>query len=432
MIVSKWTAVEVKALRDAVRLTQERFAESIGYTVHAVRKWENLPVGRSIGRQSAEDMDRRLELLTPAQRERFRTALELAYSSSLTAIGGEPLFTEVDLDVNRRQFGLLACTALAGPTLTSDTNLPQIGLGDADRLANVVDQIEQQASRVGGAPLVRPVLYRLEQTKQLLDTASFESSAAAAAFTTAAGHLAATAGWLTFDATMYPESKRCVAESLALGNLSDDDDVTIHACMAASLRTLGLVKTGEGSPQQALRLMARARTLLRGKPPGRIHAAVATREAQAFAHLRDRQGFSRAISTAWREMDEATGHEPIDSCPVWLRYLTKSEVRYHEARGYTRLGDTNRAVELFEAMERDAAGRNAVFYRAGKAATLASGGDITGAINEGLPVLADLADGMSSPRTVKILEPIRNAARDLPAATEFRDRYDELTRSVGI
>ncbi|MFJ9743540.1 helix-turn-helix domain-containing protein, partial [Streptomyces sp. NPDC101166] len=251
MIVSKWTAVEVKALREAVRLTQERFAEGIGYTVHAVRKWENLPPGRSIGWQSAEDLDRHLELLTSAQRERFRAALEMGYSSLLTPVGSEPYFAEVDLDVDRRQFGLLACTALAGPMATTDTSLPHIGMGDAGQLARLVDLIEQQACRVGGAPLVRPVLHRLEHTKQLLDTASFDSGAVAAAFTTAAGHLAATAGWLTFDATMYPESKRCVAEALAMANLADNDDVTIHACMAGSLRTLGLVKSGEGSPQQA-------------------------------------------------------------------------------------------------------------------------------------------------------------------------------------
>ncbi|MFC3966484.1 helix-turn-helix domain-containing protein [Nocardia jiangsuensis] len=43
MIVERWTAVEVRALRvSALRDTQEQFAVRIGWKVPTVRKWERL------------------------------------------------------------------------------------------------------------------------------------------------------------------------------------------------------------------------------------------------------------------------------------------------------------------------------------------------------------------------------------------------------
>lgn len=41
MVVTRWTGVEVRALRTAaLRITQEEFAEAAGFTVGVVRKWE--------------------------------------------------------------------------------------------------------------------------------------------------------------------------------------------------------------------------------------------------------------------------------------------------------------------------------------------------------------------------------------------------------
>lgn len=41
MIVTKWTGIEVRALRTAaMRITQLEFAETLGFTVAVVRKWE--------------------------------------------------------------------------------------------------------------------------------------------------------------------------------------------------------------------------------------------------------------------------------------------------------------------------------------------------------------------------------------------------------
>ena len=48
-------------------------------------------------------------------------------------------------------------------------------------------------------------------------------------------------------------------------------------------------------------------------------------------------------------------HEPIEECPAWLRFVGHAEVRGHEARGYGRVGDLTRAVDLLEAAVNDQA-----------------------------------------------------------------------------
>lgn len=87
---------------------------------------------------------------------------------------------------------------------------------------------------------------------------------------------------------------------------------------------------------------------MRGRPPGRIHALIAIRQAQAAALLGDAKAFNRAIATAWREVDHAVELEPINECPAWLRFVNHAEVRGHEARGYGRIGEFVKAVDMLE------------------------------------------------------------------------------------
>ncbi|MGW4119906.1 helix-turn-helix domain-containing protein [Nocardia sp. NPDC004711] len=426
MIVGDWTSAEVKALREALLQTQEEFAETLGYTIHAVQKWENLPAGRKLSRhKTVEDMESQLARLDLIQHERFQSALARLYSGPPTMDRAAELHSEevVD-DVNRREFGKVLAGTLAAETL-------HIGHGDTRRMAAYVNLIEDQARRVGGAPLVRTVLAQSERAVRALDTATFGNSEAEATYLSAVGHLAATASWLAFDSTLVTQARRSANDAFAVANQARDDDVTIHSCMVRSLETLALAKTGEGSPQYALRLTGLARNLLRGRPPARIHALVATREAQAHAQMGDRERFIRAIAVAWREMEQAADHEPIEQCPVWLQFVSGSEIKFHEARGYERLGDTATAVELFGAMERGA-GRNAVFYRARKAATLAGGGDLAAAVAEGAQVLDQLEQDLRSPRTIKVLEPIRTAADKLAFAEAFCERFDAVSSKVEV
>ncbi len=76
MIVTRWTGVEVRALRRvALRRSQEEFAEMTGFSDAVVRKWERRGASITLTGMFAAGMDTVLESLDARQLERFRTEL---------------------------------------------------------------------------------------------------------------------------------------------------------------------------------------------------------------------------------------------------------------------------------------------------------------------------------------------------------------------
>ncbi|WP_433724204.1 helix-turn-helix domain-containing protein [Nocardia sp. CA-129566] len=446
MIVTNWTGVEVKALRlVALRLTQEAFAEQIGYQPVTVRKWERAQDARPVRGKSALDLDTQLARLNNDQAERFWAAVTEARSVVSVHPGGYEAGAitdrsrnslgayawEVEGDVKRREFGRLAAATGAAVALDSwDLDGERLGMSDARRLLDRIDELESADQRVGGAQLVSYAVEGLARAKNQLETCAF-ATGTADVFASATGELAVLAGWLAFDANMHPLARRCYSDAMALASQADDNDLTAHTCLHAANQSIALTQIGHASPHHALQLVERARDLMRGRPPGRIHALIAIRQAQAVGLLGDRNAFGRAIATAWREVDQAVEYEPIDECPAWLRFVGHTEVRGHEARGYGRVGDLAKAVDLLEATVSDQASvRNSVNARAWLASARAAAGDFSGALAEAMPVVEHLGNTVSSPRTVKVLEPVRRATAGSSAGAEFGQRFDALTQTT--
>ncbi|WP_040700556.1 helix-turn-helix domain-containing protein [Nocardia vinacea] len=424
MIVSKWTGVEVKALRTAaLRPTQDEFAAQVGYEPPTIRKWEKATVSRPVRGKSAQDLDSELARLNDQQAQRFRAAVA---DDSLTM---GPIAREVESDeVKRREFGVLLGNAIALPAVNSAPFPSRIGIADAHRLAAKVEDIAQREQIVGGTTLLQTAIDDLERAKAVLETCAFEEQAGKA-FMRAAGELATIAGWLAYDSEMHPLARRCYADAFALANQAGDEELTVHVCLNAAHQATTLSRSGQANPHRALGLIGRARDLSRGRPPGRVHALMAIREAQAYGVLGDRTGFGKAVATAWRELDFAFEHESPGECPRWLRFVTTTEIRCHEARGIGDLGDLAKAATVSAGLALEQAGaRNAANYRAGWAAALANAGDIEGAADQGLSVIADLEREISSTRTLKLLAPVRGAVEGY--SDEFRQRFDDLARRV--
>ncbi|MGQ4614607.1 hypothetical protein [Nocardia sp. R7R-8] len=131
------------------------------------------------------------------------------------------------------------------------------------------------------------------------------------------------------------------------------------------------------------------------------------------------------MAIAWRELDFALDHESREDCPPWLRFVNATEIRSHEARGFSHLGDHAKSADLCSGLAVDkTSARNSANYRAGSAAALADLGEIDAAVEEGMSVLADLENSVSSTRTLRLLEPVRVAAEG--RVEEFSTRFDEL------
>ncbi|WP_280342474.1 helix-turn-helix domain-containing protein [Nocardia abscessus] len=447
IVIDKWTRTEVRALRiAALRITQEELAETLGFNVETIQKWERKTrADRPVVRKSAAALDEQLRRLNASQLERFRAALANApalqdghsvLSGNVVSGADESPRTddlgivawEVEDEVKRREFGKLATAGAVAVFLPESRG--RIGMSDVQRLLAGVDALDQEDQRKGGAQLVDVAVEKLAHARDWLETGAFDP-VVGNAFTSATGELAVLAGWLAYDGDRHQLARRCFADAMALGTEADDSDLIAHTCLYAANQSCSLARAGlGGSPHKALQLSARARDMMRGRPPGRIHALIAVREAQAYGLLGDRRVFGRAVATAWRELEQAMQFEPLEEVPQWLRFVTYSEIADHEARGYADMGDLRRSVDLYAtAVDRPAKMRNATIVRAWSAATRARLGDISGALEHGFPALVDLS-AIASTRTLRRLEPVRTAVDRLPAGAEFRDLYDALTQKA--
>ncbi|MEV6323661.1 helix-turn-helix domain-containing protein [Nocardia sp. NPDC051787] len=438
--VSTWTGVEVKALRTAaLRMTQEEFAEATGYQPPTVRKWERATAARPVRGKSALDLDTTLAGLDAQQRQRFCAAVADARHRMVAHAGSSDMTNDVvgsaveahqdereEDELKRREFGFLLGATLVASGVNSNVVPNRIGVADARRLADSVIELSQREQVLGGGTLVQEAVATLEVAMATLESCAFDE-VAGRGFMTATGELATIAGWVAYDADLNSLARRCYADAFALANQAGDNGLTVHVCLNAAHQTINLSRTGSGSPYRALGLIGRAKDLMRGHPPGRIHALIAIREAQAYAVLGDRQPFGRAIATAWRELDSALSHESIDECPEWLRFVSPNEIRCHEARGVGDLGDLEKSAVLSSSLVLEQAGaRNAAAYRAGWAAALAKAGDIGAAVTQASAVLSELEKQVSSTRTLKLLEPVRTASG--VHDDSFNQRFDDLVR----
>lgn len=428
MIVEVWTRVEVRALREAaLRMTQEQFAEQIGWSVATVRKWERATESRPVRGQRAADLDSWLAKLSPEQMRRFALAVSAprAAAQRHSPSGG----VEDEADVNRREFGKAAALTVA--TLPQ-WNPSRIGMADVDRLNAFTAELEAADQTMGGASLLSTAFDALKRTQSLLHSGSFDDETGRA-WMSAVGALAVETGWLAYDADRVEPARRCYSDALSLASTAEDDDLTVHACMNAGLQTISLARTGHASPSYALAVIRRGADLVRRRPAGRIHALIAAREAAAYGVAGDKRSAERMMAAAWREMDNAAGHEPIDECPSWLRFVHHSEIRLHEARACTDVGNHKRALALYETVVAEpASAGNAVHRAAWWSASLARTGDARAAVEAGMPVLGALENWLASPRACKVLEPVRLAADTITEGEEFRARFDVLTKTGGI
>lgn len=422
MIVSKWTAAHVYALRDyALREDRVEFAKRLGFTVDAIVKWERSATWeKPVRGESARALDTALEMLTPNQMARM-----------CLAPGNE------DDEVNRRQFGF--GTAIVGATLavapaTSHTAMPgqRIGFDDVRALVDYTEAIEQRDQREGGANLVDEARTALTVARQQLDAAICDPITGTAA-ASAVGNLAVITGFLAYDADKNELARDCYSVAMELASRSGDDELTIHTLCNKANQEIALSRYGHGNPHLALQNIARAQHLARTWRPGRIHALINVREAQAHARIGDHDGFRSAMDNAHRSLDTALNTELITHCPRWLRFVDPGELAGHEARAYSDLGDHRAALNLYETALQGQGRRNETNAAAWHASTRAAVGDLHGALETAEPVLAAMegsilgSPAVASTRSLRVLAPIRQIAG---AGGTFISRYDKLDKKA--
>lgn len=419
MIVSKWTAAHVTALREyALREDKVEFAERLGFTVDAVTKWErNATREKPVRGPSARALDTRLEKLTPNQIARMCLA------------------PGIEDEVNRRQFGF--GTAIVGATLVDTVAFQasagqRIELDEVRALVDYTEALEQRDQREGGANLLTEASTELAVARQQLDTAICDPITGTAA-ASAVGNLAVITGFLAYDADETKLARDCYSVAMELASRSGDDELTVHTLCNNANQEIGQSRLGKGNPHLALQNIARADYLARDWRPGRIHALIRVREAQARARIGDFDGFRSAMDDAHRALDTALNTELITHCSRWLRFVDPGELAGHEARAYSDLGDHRAALELYERALQGQGWRNGANASAWHAHTRAAIGDLRGGLEAAEPALEAMEGSIpgrpvvASTRSLRVMAPLRQIAK---ADDTFIDRYDSIKKKA--
>ncbi|MGH3549925.1 MAG: hypothetical protein ACRDQU_17815 [Pseudonocardiaceae bacterium] len=233
--------------------------------------------------------------------------------------------------MNRRQFGGglaslgVVAAGLSQVQIPTKVDSAHIGYFNAS-----VEKLYAKDQNVGGGALARDGLRLYYRARKMLDEADY-SEAAGRQLMSAAGELAVCVGWLAYDASDQTLSRDLYSQARLMADQSGDHGLAIQAMEKMPLQSVNLSqKSGlRGSAREAVRLSERATELARHDPSPQLHALLAAREAIAHAADGDRQGFSVAITRARREVDRGFA----DGAPAWLRFVTRSEITGHEAKG---------------------------------------------------------------------------------------------------
>jgi len=401
-------------IRKASGLSQLDFATLLGWSQSAVARAET---GQ---RDSLYDLRRLFELIDAVGMPR-----EALIPLLLGRPGEEKNEREEtdDMSMNRRRFGggLVGLAAAAG---LNQMQVPlKVDSAHVRYLHSAADKLYTEDQNVGGGALARDGLRLYHRARRMLDEAHY-SEAIGRQLMSGVGELAVCVGWLAYDANDQSLARQLYSDALLMAGQSGDHGLAIRAMEKMSLQSVYVSqKNGiPGSAREAMRFSERAGELARHDPSPQLHALLASRAAIAHAAAGDSQGFTTAISRAWREVDRGFA----DETPIWLRFVNISEIEVQEARGRLFLGEPVAAADLFRrSLAATLSDRNSAAYRAHLAAALVASGDTAGAVAEGMVVLPALdKGGVMSPRTLDLLQPVRRAAAGERTGEVFCAHYD--------
>ena len=247
---------------------------------------------------------------------------------------------------------------------------------------------------------------------------------------TVTSELAITTGWFAYDCGQQRAARRLYGEAELLAGSVGTGELTAHVFVNLAMQSTYLARTdaSPGMAREGLRFATRAAQAARHEPSPRLHALISVRQAAAYAQLGDETAFKAAIENAHRELDR--GDHPADT--AWTAFMDRAELDGHDADGRLRLRQADRAVARYaDVLGADLPRRNAAYYRARLAGALLEDGARSEAITQGLAVLPDLGDRLTSARTLIELRPVRAAAVKA-SADDFVGLFDSAAQSLSV
>jgi hypothetical protein len=361
-VITSWTGRQADALRQALRMTNESFAEHLCVSVRTVANWRKQPEMRP---QPA--MQELLDVALERAPDRIKAQFSLLVGEENRAADDQPAFQTEPfvLSLNAmtsREWGRDDARALSQ---SFDAALERSAVDDIERLAHIwlisepPQVIELSAGRRVSDALITAVEHRVVQlrraddfitgaasrdlvrneqdaTVQLLSEAALTDEQAKRVLT-ATGELAQLGAWVAADAGLADEAARYVRGGVLAARAAG------NAPLAANIiSTFSYQVANTGNPNEAVVL---ARTAYKGAKHDATPVTCALlleRVAWSAAKAGDLRDCERALGL----VEESFSAGARDNDPDWVYWLNREEIDVMAGRCYTELRKPNRAERL--------------------------------------------------------------------------------------
>ena len=311
-VITRWTAGQADVLRQALRMTNESYAEHLGVAVRTVAYWRKRP---GIVPQSAiqETLDAALDRAPDRAKAQFSLLVGQAEHADR---------------VNQLEPSVVSLGEIVAPDF-----------GDSEYLQSIRDHIREIVAldnRFGGADLVRMSTRFFRALHDQLGAGTYDPRLERDLHS-AAGELAEVVGWLAYDAEAHDLARRMNQESLYFSRLAGDKVIELLTLQNSSMHA-----AAQGRPREALQI---ARSVLEGdyQLSPRLKALFLTRKARALA-----QGGDRSALRLLPEIRSLFLDGVSDGDPAWAWWIDERELAWHEAMVQRDLGLAGRAMTDFE------------------------------------------------------------------------------------
>lgn len=354
----KWTGTEATALREALGLTQDRFAARGGVAKSTVKKWANLRETIVLGEKCAAIMDTMLARATAQQRARFIAALDVrvidddsAESVAVPWIPGiwttestavtDSLVRE-DLMLDRRQVGRALVGVVVGAHLLEplerwlvSTSSPSpslaavgVGLQEAVELENAARVFREWDDAFGGGLRRKAVIGQMSEVNELLRDSQPPEIKRRLRRTLAL--LAETAATMSWDSGRQEKAQQYYMIAIRAAKAADDPALCANAMAGMARQLLSLDHYGLAARRErvereratdALEVIRMAQDQFGSRVTPAVAAMLHTREAWAYGKLGRPTAFRRACDKA----GETLGDSNPDAEPYWINYFDAAE-----------------------------------------------------------------------------------------------------------
>ena len=451
-IITTWTTGHADALRQALRMTNESFAEHLGVAVRTVASWRKRP---EIVPQPAiqETLDAALERAPDRAKAQF-ALLVAAVPADTEAPSGDtgsgsfsiPLDSMTAHEWSRDDVHVLS--------LSFDAALEQSAVTDVERLAHIwliseppqvieltkgrhiseslmtaaehrVIQLRRADDFVGGPVSHELVRNELTTTIKLLNDGALTEEQARRLLTII-GELAQLGAWVAADAGLLDTAARYVRGGVMAARAA------CNAPLAGNIiSTFSYQIANTGNPNEAAVL---ARTAYQG---GEREATPISRALllERVAWASARSGDLRSCERALGLVEENYSSGPRDNDPDWVYWLNREEIDVMAGRCYTELHKPGKGESLLDNAIKHydhTLIRENTLYLSWLAEDYVQLGEIDHAANIAVQI-ASLATHTNSVRTdtrlryiAKLLAPYRAVT----AVKDFFDTYESMANAA--